>query len=240
MLSRVLLVEDAAPFRAMVASFLKRFRFEVHEASSQASARLMLPTIKPEILLLDLELEDRESFNFLREAAEQKVPTIILSARSAVDDRLKAFQLGAEDYMVKPLSLPELRLRMRRLAGIPAINCPNKIIDFGAFVLDLERRCVRLGCEHIIKLSEAELLLARLFISAGDKVLTREMIARGALGRRFGEHSRAVDMLVSKLRRKLDPTGRASMIWAVRGEGYRFAGRRALQERLTEDLQSHG
>jgi DNA-binding response OmpR family regulator len=160
---------------------------------------------------------------------------------SAGSDAAKKGARGFAVVASRTLPFPvPLALRMRRLAGIPAINCPNKIIDFGAFVLDLERRCVRLGCEHIIKLSEAELLLARLFISAGDKVLTREMIAREALGRRFGEHSRAVDMLVSKLRRKLDPTGRASMIWAVRGEGYRFAGRRALQERLTEDLQSHG
>jgi DNA-binding response OmpR family regulator len=236
MLSRVLLVDDSTPFRRMVGSFLKRCRFEVHEASSQASARQMLPTVKPEILLLDLELEDGESFDFLREAAGQGVPTIVLSARSGVHDRVTAFQLGAEDFMVKPLSLLELRLRMRRLAGISAIDRPENIIDFGAFVLDLQRRCVRHGWEHIVELSEAELLLARLFISAGDKVLTRETIAREALGRRFGEHSRAVDMLVSKLRRKLDPTRQASMIWAVRGEGYRFAGRPALQGRLAEDL----
>lgn len=238
MFSSVLLVEDAAPFRRMVASFLKRCRFEVHEASSKAAARLMLKTVRPEILLLDLELEDGESFDFLREAADLGVPAIVLSARAGVHDRLRAFQLGAQDYMVKPLSFLELRLRMGRLRDEVDIDRPKQIIDFGSFVLDLQRRCVRhvrgQGWGQTVELSEAELLLARLFIGAGDKVLTRDTIAREALGRRFGEHSRAVDMLVSKLRRKLDPTGRASVIAAVRGEGYRFGGRR------TEDVQRHG
>lgn len=234
MSARVLLVEDAAPFRRMMASFLKQYSFEVYEAWSLKSARQLLPSVQPTILLLDIELEDGESFDLLREAACAGISAIVVSARSSVHDRLKALQLGAEDYMMKPLSFLELRLRMQRLAGSSRDRHARNAVDFGTFVIDFARRRVTHCCGQAFELSPAELLLAQLFIDAGEKILSRETIARQALGRRVQEQSRAVDMLVSKLRRKLDPTRRASLIWAVRGDGYRFDRRRGSLSRSPE------
>jgi two-component system OmpR family response regulator len=234
MTSRVLLVEDASSFRKMVCAFLRKNNYEVYEAWSLASARRLLPSVQPAMMLLDLQLEDGEGYSLLSEYADQDMSILVISAREDVGDRVASLELGAEDYMVKPIDLRELLLRMRRIERLAATKTYGSMIDFGSFILDLvNRRIVRSGSPDVT-LSHSEFLLARILAEADGKILTRETIARRVLGKAQVESSRAVDVLVSKLRKKLDPTGQASLIWSVRGEGYRFA----LERKRTHDPAS--
>lgn len=223
MTSRVLLVEDASSFRKMLGTFLRKNNYEVYEAWSLASARRLLPSVQPNLMLLDLQLEDGDGYSLLREYADRDLSILVISAREEVGDRVISLELGAEDYMVKPIDLRELLLRMRRIERLAASRNYGSIIDFGSFVLDLvNRKIVRPGYPEV-SLSHSEFLLARILMEADGKILTRDTIARRVLGKSNVASSRAVDVLVSKLRKKLDPTGQSSLIWSVRGEGYRFA-----------------
>ncbi|MDB5570436.1 MAG: response regulator transcription factor [Hyphomicrobiales bacterium] len=235
MTSRVLLVEDASSFRKMLGAFLRKNNYEVFEAWSLASARRLLPSVQPTMMLLDLQLEDGDGYSLLREYSDQDMSILVISAREEVGDRVISLELGAEDYMVKPIDLRELLLRMRRIERLAATKNYGSMIDFGSFILDLvNRKIVRNGFPDVT-LSHSEFLLARILMEADGKILTRETIARRVLGKANVASSRAVDVLVSKLRKKLDPTGQSSLIWSVRGEGYRFAlERKRPQDRAGE------
>lgn len=222
MTRRVLLVDDAPSFRKMVASYLERQGWEVYQAWSLAAARRMLPTVQPHLMVLDIELGDGEGLALLEEPSDVPAPAIILSTHNRPAQRIVALRLGARDYMVKAVELEELHLRMLRIDQETTARDQRARIDYGAFVLDLVNRRVLHAEGTTIELSPSEFQLLSLFLTVGDRVLSREAIALKAFGRVDAEESRAVDVLVSKLRRKLDPSGRASPIVGVRGEGYRF------------------
>ena len=194
MTSRVLLVEDASSFRKMLGTFLRKNNYEVYEAWSLASALRLLPSVQPNLMLLDLQLEDGDGYSLLREYADRDLSILVISAREEVGDRVISLELGAEDYMVKPIDLRELLLRMRRIERLAASRNYGSIIDFGAFVLDLvNRKIVRPGFPDV-SLSHSEFLLARILMEADGKILTRDTIARRVLGKSNVASSRAVDV----------------------------------------------
>lgn len=222
MTMRVLVVEDATAFRKMVAQFLRTQGYEVYEAWSLESARRLLPSIQPRIMILDLQLEDGDGYSILREHADDKMSIIVVSMREAVVDRVNCLELGADDYMVKPVDMRELALRIKRVEKFSTSPEQPGLIDLGVFVLDsINRKVIRAGAPET-NLFQAEFQLARLFIESAGRVLSRHAIARHALGKSVAENSRAVDVLVSKLRKKISPPNQP-LISSVRGEGYLFA-----------------
>jgi DNA-binding response OmpR family regulator len=226
MTTRLLLVEDSTAFRKMIAEFLRRQNYEVFEAWSLATARALLPSVRPSIVLLDLQLEDEDGFSLLSEPACAEASTIVISVRESVDDRVNCLQSGAEDYIVKPVDLREMLLRIRRIEKLRSSEDATSFIDFGNFLLDLSGSRVVYPTGGQAMLSRSEFAVMRLLIEAGDEIVTRSTIADRVFQSPPAQNSRAIDVLVSKLRRKLDPSGCASPIWSVRGEGYRFTARR--------------
>lgn len=225
MSTRVLLVEDVPSFRVMIGNCLREQTYEVYEAWSVASARRLLPSVKPKFMLLDLGLEDGDGYSLLKEAAGSDMAVIVISAREGADDRVTSLEMGAADYMVKPIDLRELMLRMKRLekSSVGATGFASSV-DCGTFVFDLVKRTIVRDGEEV-PLSPSEFMLMRMFIESEGGVVTRETISKDVLGNEGQGNSRSADVLVSRLRLKLDPSGRKRTISSIRGVGYRFWGR---------------
>lgn len=226
MTTRILVVEDSAAIRRMIGEHLRAAGYQVYEAWSLGAARKLLPSVRPAILLLDLQLEDGEAFSLLAEMASAPVSTIIVSMRQDPADRMRCFQLGADDYIVKPFAPPELLARIRRLETLTANRAVASVVDCGAFLLDFAHRRVIYPAGGGASLSRSEFALLGLLMEAGEEIVSRALIMERIFAKPLPDKSRAVDVLVSKLRRKLDPEAVSSPIWSVRGDGYRFTARR--------------
>jgi len=111
--TRVLLVEDSESVRQMIGEYLRNNGMQVDNAWSIAAARRSLDLFKPDLVLLDLSLEDGEAFDLLTAIARAEIPCIVVSARESAIDRVLSLELGAQDYIVKPVELRELLLRIR-------------------------------------------------------------------------------------------------------------------------------
>lgn len=233
MKKRVLIVDDSSSFRKMVGMFLREQGYDVLEAWSASAARRLEPSVKPSIVILDLGLgnDSEDGVVLLRDEAFRERPIIVVSARADIADRLRSLEAGAEDYMVKPIDLRELLLRMRRTERVAPLERQPESIDFPSVRFDIvNRQLVRSNGEHV-PLSRSEFLLARILIEADGKIVSRDAIAQRLLGRSSVSMSRAVDTLVSKVRKKFDPSGRSSVIWSVRGKGYRFGLERTTAQK---------
>jgi DNA-binding response OmpR family regulator len=223
MTSRVLIIEDMTSFRDLIAAFLRHSGYNVVEAATVEAARRIIPLVRPDMILLDLHLADGEGLTLLREDNGCDAPIIVVSGRSDAESRVASLEMGAADFMVKPIDPRELLLRMRRAERpTPRRACPD-IVEINGVRVDLDQRRLERPDGAAIALTDAECRLARVLLTAEGRVVSRDAIARRVLGRPDDASSRAVDALVSKLRRKIDPSGGATAIWSVRGEGYRFA-----------------
>ncbi|MBX9758390.1 MAG: response regulator transcription factor [Beijerinckiaceae bacterium] len=238
MTTRLLVVEDSNAFRKMIVEYLRGHGYDIFEAWSLESARKLLPSVRPSIILLDLQLGDGEGYSLLSEQACANASTIVISVRDGTADRVNCFQLGAEDYIVKPINLEEMLLRIRRIEKLHFAQEMSSFVDFGSFLLDMSGSRVVYPDGESVSLPRSERQLVQLLIEAGDRIITRAAIAEFVFRTPAAENSRAVDVLVSKLRRKLDPTGEASPIWSVRGEGYRFTARRRSRAAAPPDTRA--
>ena len=224
---RILLIDDDALLGPPLATYLKRFDFELVTAlrPSEGLARLAEGGI--DALILDVMLPEMDGFALCRRIRQTSdIPVLMLTARGDLTDRVVGLELGADDYLPKPFEPRELAARLqtilRRVRSQPA--APAHRMDFDGLSIDTERRRVlRLGDE--VELTGTEFELLCLLAREPDKVWTRDDILNRLRGRDADLYTRAVDILVSRLRRKLEPL---QCIKTLRNAGYAFAaGRRA-------------
>jgi DNA-binding response OmpR family regulator len=226
---RILVVEDDSSLRALVCSYLRTVGYDVVDVFSLASAFRILKGGKIDAIVLDLELEDGEGYDILRSKYAEAAAVIVTSVRKDVLDRVVSFELGADDYIIKPIELKELALRLKRSLRrrdflLDAKPAAIKIAIVDDIELDLVQRVIVSTGYVSLQLTKLEFRALQMFTADRSKVLGRDDIARELLGRRVLGNSRAVDALMSKLRRKLDPTGKRRLINSVRGSGYVFLG----------------
>lgn len=223
---RVLVVEDTASLRLLVTTFLQGHGFVTAEAWSVAGARAELDSFKPQIVLLDLMLDDGEGYDLISTMTARGIPVMVISSKDAPLDRILCLEMGADDFLTKPFELREMLLRTRRLVKlIPPVDQPKKTVntlDFGSFRLDLvERVAIKMNGTRS-KLTDAEFRLLRLFLENQGHVLERKHIGKEIFNRVFMDNSRSIDVLVSKLRKKIDTEAGTSVITNVRSTGYVF------------------
>jgi two-component system OmpR family response regulator len=224
----VLVVDDDSSIRQLISVFLRANNLDVSEAWSVQGARRMLASKKFDAMVLDLELDDGEGFEVLRDERAKAVQTVVVSSRQLAIDRVVSLELGADDYVTKPIDLRELLLRLRRsllrARAAPSTDAPADVpIDRGGHVtLDVAERAICRDGRPLCKLSGREFKLLRLFLAGDQSIIDRDRIARDALDWRSAGDSRAVDMLVSKLRKKIGLAGGENAIKNIRGEGYMF------------------
>jgi len=221
--TRVLLVEDSESVRLMISEYLRSNSMHVDIAWSVAAARRSLDLFKPDIVLLDLSLEDGESFDLLTSISRAQIPCIVVSARESALDRVLSLELGAQDYIVKPVELRELLLRIRiALKGANrrgSQGAMNSLV-FGDLEVDQVEREMISDKKLRVPLTSSEFIVLRLLVANNGKFVERTEMAR-VIGRsRMSDQSRALDVLVSRLRSKIKKTGSTVTIKNVRGLGY--------------------
>lgn len=222
--ARILIVEDSESVRVLVTDYLQRKGYEVQGVTSLLAARAALKTFCPEILVLDLGLDDGDGSELLADLRADGVGCIVISSRAAIKDRLQLLELGADDYLIKPFDLQELYLRVRnmlaqRLRG--ASSSGDVVVEYrGIRILLATRSVIDAEGKVIAILTDSELLLIRSLSQAFGSVVTRKDLYASVFGRKSFEGSRALDVLVSKLRRKLKEIGAHVDIKSVRGAGY--------------------
>ena len=222
---RILLIDDDEHLAPPLAAYLRRFDFELVAAHrpSEGFARLAEGGI--DAVILDVMLPEMDGFAVCRQIRrDSDIPVLMLTARGDVTDRVVGLELGADDYLPKPFEPRELAARLqtvlRRRVQAPAAPPPSSpLLRFEGLDIDTERRQVRRqGAPVELTGTEFELLL--LLAREPNKVWHRDEILNRLRGRDADLYTRAVDILVSRLRRKLEPL---ACIKTLRNAGYTFA-----------------
>ncbi|WP_421730765.1 response regulator [Brevundimonas sp.] len=217
---RLLLVEDEAELAALLLAGLRNAGFVVDGVATIADADAATRAGAYDVVVLDRRLPDGDGMDFLRQLRRNNdgTPVLMLTARDAVEDRIDGLQVGADDYVLKPFHMAELVARLWTILRRPsAIRDP--ILANGDVALDLATRIVTVA-DHPLTISRREGALLELFLRKLGRVITKPSIESALYG--FGEEleSNAVEVLVHRLRRRLNTSGASPQIQTLRGIGY--------------------
>jgi two-component system, OmpR family, KDP operon response regulator KdpE len=209
--------------RRLLRVALEAENYQVHEAENGNDGLIEIANRKPAIVLLDLGLPDMNGLDVLKRLREwSEVPVLILSVRDDEEGKITALDAGAEDYVTKPFSTPELLARLRAAQRKTRPEEEISVFKSGDLIVDLSARVVtRAG--HEVKLTATEYALLRLFVRHPGRVLTHRYILREVWGPKSEEHRQYLRVYVTHLRQKIeaDPT-KPSLIRTEPGIGYRF------------------
>ena len=221
---RILLIDDDELLAPPLAAFFRRFDFELDSATLPSAGLAKLRAEHFDAAILDVMLPEIDGFELCRQIRrESDLPVIMLTARGDVMDRVVGLEIGADDYVPKPFEPRELLARLQtvlRRARAPAPN--SKRLAFDGLSIDLERRQVQCA-GSTVELTSTEYELLVMLASEPHKVFDRDQILNKLRGHEAELHTRAVDILVSRLRKKLEPL---DCIKTLRNAGYTFAGAR--------------
>ncbi|MGH2916304.1 MAG: response regulator transcription factor [Solirubrobacteraceae bacterium] len=219
---RLLVVDDDRALRDVLRRTLSLSGYEVALAGSGAEAIAQVAATVPDALVLDVGLPDIDGLEVSRLLRREgnRVPILMLTARDAVSDRIDGLDAGADDYLVKPFDIDELRARLRALlrrAG--GEGDVDGELTFGPLRLDPSRHGVEVS-GMFIELTRTEYQLLELLMLNPRRVLPHSLIYDRVWGYDFGATSNALRVYVGYLRRKLEDAGAPPMIHTVRGVGY--------------------
>ncbi len=222
---RLLIIDDDTALTELLVEYFERFGHRLATAGTAVEGQCLLRQDDPDLLILDVMLPDADGMELCRKIrSESDIPIVMLTARGGVPDRVLGLELGADDYIPKPFEPRELVARvetqLRRSHAAPT----RRLSADGGLVLETETRRVTLhGVEVVLTSTELELL--RILMESRGRVLTREMLLRKLHGIDAGSYDRSVDMLVSRLRKKLGDESRSPrFIKTVWRTGYQFVG----------------
>jgi Response regulators consisting of a CheY-like receiver domain and a winged-helix DNA-binding domain len=224
----VLVVEDERDIREVLRRYLERAGLSVLTTGTGAEAIRLLTSAPPDLVVLDLGLPDVDGTDVLREVrAAGNIPVVVLTARSAVDDRIHGLQLGADDYVTKPFSPAEVVLRVQavlhRAGGLETSGGPVSYGD-GRLRIDEPRHEAWLDGRSI-DLTPTEWGLLTAVAAVPERVFSRYELVNRVRGYEYAGYERTIDSHVKNLRRKLGPSG-ADVLETVLGVGYRLRLRR--------------
>ena len=220
----LLLVEDDADLRAEMAGYLAANGYEVHQAGDVGAARRALKDHGVQLIVLDVNLPGEDGLSLCRSLHDSGGPPVLmLSALGESIDRILGLELGADDYVVKPITPRELLARVkallrRRPAATPAAN--RNTYGFAGFHLDLAARQLKAPNGTILLLTRGELAILQALLDRPQSVVSREELARIVRGEAVDDPGRAIDLHISRLRRKIQDQTDQEVIRTYRGVGY--------------------
>jgi two-component system response regulator MprA len=216
---RVLVVDDDTAVRQSLSTALGRDGYEVLAADGGSAALAHLAATSVQAIVLDVAMAEPNGLEVCRRlrARGDRTPILMLTARDLVDDRVAGLDAGADDYLVKPFALAELRARLRALLRRNAAGAEQ--LSYGDLILDLAAaRVTRSGRE--VALTRTEYLLLELFLRNPGRVLSHSQIFQAVWGYDFGPRSNNLWVYMGYLRGKLEAAGEPRVLHTVRGLGY--------------------
>ncbi|HEY6869835.1 MAG TPA: response regulator [Novosphingobium sp.] len=227
--SRILLVEDDGALRTLISRNLREHGFEVVACATGAEMAVILDVEAFDLIVLDIMLPGTSGLEILRRLRRtSETPVIFVSARGGEEDRIVGLELGADDFLSKPFNARELVARigavLRRRSGEVLTPAAGKarVLSFEGWTMTRARRELRSPAGALVDLTSAEFDLLNAFISQPQRVIGRERLIELSRARLGDASDRSIDVLVSRLRRKLDDAGGSVPIRTIRGAGYMF------------------
>ncbi|MEM8630019.1 MAG: response regulator transcription factor [Pseudomonadota bacterium] len=221
MTHRILIIEDDAKTRDFIS---RGFAEEGYTAETAADGRDGLYRATEgtfDAIVLDRMLPGLDGLSILRSlrAAGFKTPVLVLTAMSAVDERVRGLRSGADDYLVKPFSLQELLARVEALLRRPQEQAETTTLTCKDLEMDLLRRTARRG-QRDLKLTPLEFKILEFFLRRKGRVVTRSMLLEGVWDYHFDPQTNVVDVHVSNLRKQVDGDADPPLLKTIRGAGY--------------------
>ena len=225
---RVLLVEDSARLAASIRDYLERHHYEVFIEGDGLAVAERFDRLKPDLVILDLMLPGKDGLTICRELRRHdRIPILMLTAKGENIDQVLGLEMGADDYVVKPVEprvlLARIEALLRRVRSLPQETRDAKLTA-GRLAIDGARRSATID-SRAIELTTGDFDILWLLASRQGHVVTRDEILRVVRGIDYDGLDRSIDARICRLRRKLQEAGGAeSMIKTVRLRGYLFAG----------------
>ncbi|MBI4922337.1 MAG: response regulator transcription factor [Devosia nanyangense] len=228
----ILVVDDDQEIRKLLARYLGEQGFRVSVAGSRREFSERVATEKLDLVILDVLLPDGSGLDLCKQLRQHQphLPVILVTALKEDVDRIIGLELGADDYVGKPFNPRELLARVRsvlRRAGNPAAapQPGRAVFRFTGFTADVMTRSVSDATGRAIDLTGAEFELLRVFLDRPGRILSRDQLLDLTQGREAGPFDRSIDVLVSRLRRKLGGANEEVLFKTVRNGGYQLAVR---------------
>ncbi|HEY1142183.1 MAG TPA: response regulator [Lysobacter sp.] len=230
----ILVVDDDREIRQMVADYLRKNGLRASEAADGREMRALLDTHAIDLIVMDLMMPGEDGLTLtrnLRAGKHRAIPVVMLTAREDQTDRIIGLEMGADDYVTKPFAARELLARIKAVIRRTRMLPPNlqvteaaQLLAFGRWRLDTTARHLLDPEGTVVALSGAEFRLLRVFLDHPNRVLSRDQLLNLTQGRDAELFDRSVDLLVSRLRQRLQDDAREqSYIKTVRSEGYVFS-----------------
>jgi two-component system response regulator PhoP len=220
---RLLLIEDDDALRQGLARQLEAEGYRVDQAADGAEGLFLAQEYPFDLAIVDLGLPKVNGLTIVQRlrAAGRAIPLLILTARGSWQDKVAGLEAGADDYVVKPFEYPELAARVKALLR-RAIKAASEVLALGPLAIDFSSQSVRLHGEPV-ELTAFEYRLLEYLVRERARVVTKQELADYLYPHGEDRDSNVLEVLIGRLRRKLDAGGTLAPIETVRGRGYRFA-----------------
>lgn len=228
MARKILIVEDEAPIREMLAFVMEQHGYQPVEASDFDKALAAVCEPYPDMVLLDWMLPGGSGIQLAKQLKSQDhtrhIPIIMLTARSEEEDKIRGLEVGADDYITKPFSPKELMARMRAVFRRVSPTSLDEPLEVEGLKLDPVSHRVSANGEPI-DMGPTEFRLLHFFMTHPDRVYSREQLLDHVWGTNVFVEDRTVDVHIRRLRKAVGEHGHDRLVQTVRGVGYRFSAR---------------
>jgi len=218
----ILMVEDDQGIQDMLSYALEPEGYKLYSALTVKEAWEIIEKKAPDLILLDWMLPDSSGIDLLHRVRKyhSKLPVIMLTAKAEEEDRVLGLDMGADDYIVKPFSVKELKSRIQAVLrrSIPE----NQAVQIGDLFLDPVSQRVKVG-DKKLDLPPTEFRLLHYFMTHEDRVFSRGQLLDQVWGQQVYVEERTVDVHIRRLRKNLEPYKLDTMLQTVHGSGYRFS-----------------
>ncbi len=226
----ILVCDDERDLREMLQEYLEKRGFSVRLAGNSDELRSQIAELSPDLIILDINMPGEDGLTALRSLrTESDVPVVMLTAAGETIDRIVGLEMGADDYLGKPVDLRELEARIKavlRRKGAEKTSQPAEgavVVQFGEFTLNLESTKLHGADGEEVPLTSMEFRLLKMFAENRSRVLNRDQILEQAHDRSWDPFDRSIDIRISRLRRKIEKNPqKPEIIRTVRGIGYIF------------------